>query len=192
MMKKVMLSIAAIMIVSCFGVSYAQQDGSEAVTPSDPNKQMEEVRKALEEMQKDADPNEREEIGKALKEMEGERPGRRGSQFDKQFSMELQKHRQRLAKLDRIRELTAAKGDEKALERIDSLIEKENVRHNRKRRQIGMHREGIDPNEVGDPNRKGRERPRTRHEGTERPERGERPQRGRGEGRRETGDSNDK
>lgn len=54
----------------------------------------------------------------------------------KQFRHEEQKHMQFKARLERIRELAAKKGDAKVLDRVNTLIEKEQSRYSRKVERI--------------------------------------------------------
>ncbi len=65
---------------------------------------------------------------------------KRGEAVEKQATKETAKHRKRLAKLKRIRELAVKQGDEKTIARVNKILQKELRRHRRKQmhlRQIG-------------------------------------------------------
>jgi len=49
---------------------------------------------------------------------------------------EEQKHVKRVSRLERIRDLAAGKGDTKAVERVNKLMEKEQNRYGRKRQRM--------------------------------------------------------
>ncbi len=54
----------------------------------------------------------------------------------KQANKEMVKHRKRLAKLGRIRELAVEQADEKTIARVDEMLRKEDQRHRRKQMHI--------------------------------------------------------
>lgn len=87
---------------------------------------------------------------KAMKGKKGEKAGKgaaaakkKGPDFDKKTSAELEKHAERVAKIQRIRELAQEKDNEKLLETAKTLGEKERKRHTR-----AMERLGYEPGEI--------------------------------------------
>lgn len=64
--------------------------------------------------------------------------------LDKQIAHEERKHQVRKARLERMREVAAQKGDDKAVERIDELMDKEQQRYDRKRADMEKRGESIE------------------------------------------------
>lgn len=63
--------------------------------------------------------------------------------LEKQWTHEEAKHRRRVARLNRIRELAAEEGDTKTLERVDQLLQKEQQRYIRMRERMQVKDERV-------------------------------------------------
>jgi len=63
--------------------------------------------------------------------------------LQKQLQHEEQKHLQRVARMERIRELAVKKGDDKTVERIDLLMQKEQTRYERKQKTMLEHGDAV-------------------------------------------------
>ena len=75
-----------------------------------------------------------EEKGKAT-----ERLGRQGEAIDAQMETAEAKHRERIARIERIRDVLKEQGDEKGVERAEKLLAKENARYERKMTKLKAH-----------------------------------------------------
>jgi hypothetical protein len=123
--------------------------------PNDPRRRAEGIQNAERERQRELARQQRE---KRMKEMMKEReksieksgsrdetagPFRKGmdrqqqlKSFQEQMSKEEQKHLERMAKLNRIRELAEKKDAKESMARVGKLVQKEQMRYERKRQQI--------------------------------------------------------
>jgi hypothetical protein len=81
----------------------------------------------------------------AVEKGKGKGPGQQAQALQRQVRQEQAKHMERLARLNRIRELAQKKGDKDMIARVDKLLLKEQEVYNRKLQQVQSQRRAMTP-----------------------------------------------